>query len=142
MLWIGPTSSVFDIATYCLLFFVICPRFAGGHYPGLADRALFIALFNTGWFVESLWSQTLVIHMIRTPKLPFIQSRASAQLALLTTVGIAVGTTIPYTQIAPYLKMSPLPLPYFACLGGIILSYMLLATAVKKIFVWKHGELL
>jgi Mg2+-importing ATPase len=64
------------------------------------------------------------------------------QLALLTTAGIAVGTIIPYTQIAPFLKMSHLPPLYFAYLGGIILSYMLLATAVKKIFVWKHGELL
>jgi Mg2+-importing ATPase len=135
MLWIGPTSSVFDIATYCLLFFVICPRFT-------ADNALFISLFHTGWFVESLWSQTLVIHMIRTPKLPFIQSRASVQLALLTTAGIAAGTSIPYTPLAQYLKMSPLPPQYFAYLGAIIMGYMLLVTVVKKIFVRKYKELL
>jgi Mg2+-importing ATPase len=140
--WIGPISSVFDIATYCALFFIICPTFAGGHYSSLANPALFIALFHTGWFVESLWSQTLVIHMIRTPKLPFIKSRASAPLALFTTLGIAVGTIIPYTPLAQHLKLTPLPPLYFAYLGGIILAYMLLVTMVKKVFVWRYGELL
>jgi len=144
MLWIGPTSSVFDIVTYILLFFIICPRFIGGHYGSLdaPGQELFSKLFHTGWFVESLWSQTLVIHMIRTPKIPFIQSRASGQLALLTTLGIAVGTIIPNTYLGEMLKMSHLPLAYFPYLCGIILAYMLLATLMKKVFVWKYGELL
>jgi Mg2+-importing ATPase len=145
MLWIGPTSSVFDITTYLLMFFVICPRFAGGAWgSGLSPEAqvLFISLFHTGWFVESLWSQTLVIHMIRTPKIPFIQSRASAQVTLFTTLGITTGTIIPYTFFAAHLKMTSLPLHYFAYLGGIILAYMMLATVMKKVFVWKYGELL
>jgi Mg2+-importing ATPase len=144
MLWIGPTSSVFDIATYILLFFIICPAFAGGRFAGLGEegRKLFVTLFHTGWFVESLWSQTLVIHMIRTPKLPFIQSRASGQVALFTTLGIAIGTIIPYTWFGAHLDMTPLPPDFFPCLGGIILAYMLLATAMKKVFVWKYGELL
>jgi Mg2+-importing ATPase len=144
MLWIGPTSSIFDIVTYCLLFFVICPRIAGGPYTSLDSQGklLFAMLFHTGWFVESLWSQTLVIHMIRTPKIPFIQSRASAQVALFTTLGIATGTIIPYTLFGKYLDMTSLPLYYFAYLGGIILLYMLLATVMKKVFVWKYGELL
>jgi Mg2+-importing ATPase len=143
MLWIGPTSSVFDIITYCLLFFVICPRAMGGHFSALADTAGFVMLFHTGWFVESLWSQTLVIHMIRSPKIPFIQSRASAQLALLTTAGIAAGTIIPYTWLGEKLQMSyGLPPFFFACMGAIILGYMLLVTVVKKLFVRKYGELL
>jgi Mg2+-importing ATPase len=144
MMWIGPTSSVFDIATYLLLYFVICPRFAGGHYRSLnADsQTLFIMLFHTGWFVESLWSQTLVIHMIRTPRLPFIHSRASWQVALFTTLGIAFGTVIPYTPLAAGFRMTSLPLFYFPYLGAIILAYMLLVTAMKKVFVWKYGELL
>ncbi|HCC36141.1 MAG TPA: magnesium-translocating P-type ATPase [Treponema sp.] len=143
MLWIGPTSSVFDIVTYCLLFFVICPRFAGGQFSGLADSTLFVMMFHTGWFVESLWSQTLVVHMIRTPKLPFIQSRASAVLALFTIAGIAAGTLTPYTWLGEKIKMvNQLPPFFFLCLAGIILAYMLLVTAIKKIFVWRYGELL
>jgi Mg2+-importing ATPase len=150
MLWIGPTSSVFDITTYLLMFFVICPAvvgISGGvldfKADVLSDQAkLFMALFHTGWFVESLWSQTLVIHMIRTPKIPFIQSRASAQVALFTSLGIATGTIIPYTLFGKHLKMVSLPPYYFVYLGGIILLYMILATVMKKFFVWKYGELL
>jgi Mg2+-importing ATPase len=144
MLWIGPTSSVFDIATYVLMFFIICPRIIGGVFSEISDSArnTFIALFHTGWFVESLWSQTLVVHMIRTPKLPFIQSRASIQLTMLTILGITAGTVLPYTWLGMKLDMAPLPFYYFPWLWGIILAYMLLATVMKKIFVWKHGELL
>jgi Mg2+-importing ATPase len=144
MLWIGPTSSVFDITTYALMFFYICPLIAGGPFASLdpQGQALFIALFHTGWFVESLWSQTLVIHMIRTPKIPFIQSRASWQLALLTTLGITTGTIIPYTPLGAGLQMTHLPLIYFPWLIATILAYMALATIMKKVFVWKYGELL
>jgi Mg2+-importing ATPase len=144
MLWIGPTSSVFDIVTYCLLFYIICPQIAGGYFGSLDEgqRYLFIMLFHTGWFVESLWSQTLVIHMIRTPKIPFIRSRASINVILLTTLGIAAGTIIPYTWLGMRLEMTPLPLIFFYYLGAILLGYMLLATAMKKVFVWKYGELL
>jgi Mg2+-importing ATPase len=143
-LWIGPTRSVFDITTYIQMYFYICPLVAGGPYASLDPQAqiLFIALFHTGWFVESLWSQTLVIHMIRTPKIPFIQSRASAPVALLTTVGIAAGTIIPFTWLGHQLDMAHLPLIYFPWLIGTILAYMVLATVMKKIFVWKYGELL
>jgi Mg2+-importing ATPase len=144
MLWLGPTSSIFDITTYLLMFFYICPLFAGGPYSSLDPQGqmVFMMLFHTGWFVESLWSQTLVIHMIRTPKIPFIQSRASAKVTLLTTLGIAVGTIVPYTWLGAQLDMTPLPLHFFPYLGAIILAYMLLATAMKKVFVWKYGELL
>ncbi|MDR0323070.1 MAG: magnesium-translocating P-type ATPase [Treponema sp.] len=144
MLWLGPVSSIFDIATYCLLFFIICPQIAGGHFAALdgSARITFIMLFHTGWFVQSLWSQTLVIHMIRTPKIPFIQSRASTQVTLLTTLGIAVGTIIPFTWLGSQLNMTHLPLFYFPWLIGIILAYMALITVMKKVFVWKYGELL
>jgi Mg2+-importing ATPase len=144
MLWIGPTSSVFDIVTYCLLFFIICPAFTGGAFASLDGnaRAIFVMLFHTGWFVESLWSQTLVIHMIRTPKIPFIQSRASVQLTLLTLLGITAGTIIPYTWLGVQLNMIRLPFSFFPWLWGIILAYMFLVTIMKKVFVWRHGELL
>lgn len=143
MRWIGPTSSVFDITTYILMFFVICPAVCGGSYgaPGV-DNVLFIALFNAGWFVESLWSQTLVIHMIRTPKVPFIQSRASLPVLTLTTIAISIGTIIPYTNFGKILGMSPMPTVYFLWLGAMILSYMVLVTILKKIYIRRYGEFL
>lgn len=143
MVWIGPTSSVFDIATYIIMFFVICPSIAGGHYgaPGV-NNALFISVFNAGWFVESLWSQTLVIHMIRTPKLPFIQSRASLPVLAVTTLAIIVGTVIPYTFLGTSLGMTALPYTYFPWLLGIVICYMVLATAMKNAFRKYYGELL
>jgi Mg2+-importing ATPase len=145
MLWVGPTSSLFDIATYLLLFFFICPAFTGAYNPG---NAAFAALFQSGWFVESLWSQTLVIHMLRTPRLPFIKSRASWQVTLLTTLGIAVGTALPFVSrlltggIEHGLKFETLPLVFFPALMAILLCYMLLTTAVKSLFVRRYGELL
>lgn len=146
MLWIGPTSSVFDIACYLLMYFVICPMFTGGlTYSQLTDpsmKALYIALFQTGWFVESMWSQTLVIHMIRTPKIPFVQSRASAPVTFLTFAGIAVVTLIPFTPLGAALELTALTGVYFAWLAAIVAGYMLLATVVKKLYVRRYGELL
>lgn len=146
MAWIGPTSSVFDITTYLLMYFVICPAAFGGQtFTQLTDpiqQAGYIALFQAGWFVESMWSQTLVIHMIRTPKIPFIQSRASAPVTLLTFAGIAVLTVIPFTGFGAAIGLAPLPAVYFAWLAATILLYMLLATIMKKFFVKKYGELL
>lgn len=143
MFWIGPTSSVFDITTYIIMFFIICPAVFGGSYGASGvNKILFASLFNAGWFVESLWSQTLVIHMIRTPKIPFIQSRASLPVVLLTTASIAVGTIIPYTPLGRIIGMYPMPVIYFPWLIGMILSYMMLATLLKKMFIRKFGELL
>lgn len=146
MLWIGPTSSVFDITTYLLMYFVICPMMCGGQlFHQIADPALqaqYIAVFQAGWFVESMWSQTLVIHMIRTPKIPFFQSRASASVTLVTFTGIAVLTMIPFTAFGASIGLGTLPPVYFAWLAATILLYMVLATIAKKAFVWKYGELL
>jgi Mg2+-importing ATPase len=146
MLWIGPTSSVFDIATYLLMYFVICPSVTGGQLfthmsdPGL--RALYVATFQAGWFVESMWSQTLVIHMIRTPKIPFVQSRASAPVLILAFAGIMTVTAIPMTTLGRALGLAALPGVYFAYLAAIIAGYMTLATTVKKLYVHRYGELL
>ena len=144
MLWMGPTSSVFDIATYLLLYFVVCPLATGGQlYPQLTDpaaQALYVALFQTGWFVESMWTQTLVIHMLRTEKLPFVQSRASVPVALLSLAGIALVTAIPFTPLAAPLEMAALPPVYFLLLGILVAGYMLLVTAVKNVYVRRYGQ--
>ena len=146
MLWIGPTSSVFDITTYLLMYFIICPMMCGGQlFHHIADPAVqeqYIALFQAGWFVESMWTQTLVIHMIRTPKIPFIQSRASLSLSLLTFAGIAVLTIIPFTALGAAIGLAALPPVFFAWLALTVLLYMILATIFKRIFVKKYGELL
>lgn len=147
-------NSIFDFLTYIFMYFVFCPRFVSGgvlyndlanHFSGaqLAQvQAAYIALFQAGWFVESMWSQTLVIHMIRTPKIPFIQSRASAPLTLLTCTGIAVLTAIPFTPLGGLLGFSALPVSYFAYLIPCILLYMVLATSLKKAYERHYGELL
>jgi len=146
MFWIGPTSSVFDITTYALMFFVICPAMCGGFFfnqitdPAVA--AYFIALFHTGWFVESMWTQTLVIHMIRTPKIPFLQSRASLPVVLLTFSGIAFLTVIPFTPFGAAIQLAALPPVYFAWLALTVVLYVALATVFKNIFVRRYGELL
>lgn len=81
MIWIGPASSVFDITTYLLMYFIICPKYVsnGVLYNSIPEsqtalRALYISVFQAGWFIESMWSQTLVIHMIRTPKIPLFRA--------------------------------------------------------------------
>lgn len=144
MLWMGPTSSVFDVITFILMYFFICPFVFGGQFHSLNEiqQIGFIGLFHAGWFVESLWSQTLVIHMIRTPEIPFIKSRASWQLTSLTTLGIIVGTVIPYTALGKTLQMVAMPLVYFICLVTIIILYMSLVTILKKRFINRYGELL
>ena len=146
MIWIGPTSSVFDITTYLLMYFIICPAMTGGlMFHQLTDpsmQAYFIALFQAGWFVESMWSQTLVIHMIRTPKIPFIQSHASLSVTLLTFTGIAALTIIPFTKLGASIGLAALPPVYFAWLALTIFLYMVLATVFKKIFIRRYGELL
>ncbi|MCC8072763.1 MAG: magnesium-translocating P-type ATPase [Clostridiales bacterium] len=146
MLWIGPTSSVFDIITYLLMYFVICPIVCGGQmYSQITDSSalsLFISVFQAGWFVESMWSQTLVIHMIRTPKIPFIQSRASLPVTILSFAGIGILTVIPFTSFGAAIGFSPLPLTYFIFLLIIIVCYMILATVMKKTYIKKYGELL
>lgn len=146
MIWIGPTSSVFDITTYLLMYFIICPAMTGGLlYHQITDPAMqayYVALFQAGWFVESMWSQTLVIHMIRTPKIPFIQSTASLPVVALTFTGIAVLTIIPFTSFGARLGLAALPPVYFAWLALTIVLYMGLATLLKKVYVKRYGELL
>lgn len=144
MVWIGPTSSVFDITTYLLLFFYICPMIFGGSYSSLGPdmQEKFIMLFHAGWFVESLWTQTMVIHSLRTPKIPFIQSMASWQLTIITSLAIMFGTLLPYTTFGEILDMYPLPWQYFPLLLLTLVGYLLLVNLFKKKFIARYGELL
>ena len=120
ILFVGPCSSVFDYTTYAVMWFVF-----GANDPAHA------ALFQTGWFVESLLTQTLVIHVIRTNKLPFVQSRASLPLVVTSVVIVAVGMWLPFSPFATALGFVPLPHLYWLLMAATVLLYVLLTQAVK-----------
>ncbi|PSK93195.1 Mg2+-importing ATPase [Taibaiella chishuiensis] len=126
MLFIGPISSIFDFATFAVLFFVF-----------KANSPAHQTLFQSGWFIEGLLSQTLIIHMIRTRKIPFIQSWAAAPVVALTALIMAIGILIPFSPFAPMLNLQALPLHYFPWLTGILVSYCLLTQWVKNWFIRK-----
>lgn len=129
MIFIGPTSSIFDYVTFALMFFFF-----------KANAPEHQALFQTGWFVEGLLSQTLIVHMIRTEKIPFIQSWATAPVIALTSLIMAVGITVPFIPfLAGAFGMQPLPFSYFPFLILILLSYCLLTQYVKVWFIKKFG---
>ncbi|WCM93962.1 magnesium-translocating P-type ATPase [Acidovorax sp. NCPPB 2350] len=128
MIFFGPISSVFDITTYLVMW----------HIFG-ASTAEQQTLFQSGWFVVGLLTQTLIVHMIRSPKLPFIESRAAWPLMLMTLVIMGIGVALPMGPLADYFKLQPLPLGYFPWLIGILLGYALLTTLMKKIYIRKFG---
>ena len=141
MAWIGPISSVFDIITYMLLYFLVVPMILGhGYNHGAADAAAFIMVFQTGWFIESMWSQTMVIHMLRSPKLPFIQSRPAFSVVVTTLAAAFFVTSLPYSPLASILKLSQLNGLYFVLLFAIIVLYMLSVTVIKRIYIKKYKE--
>jgi Mg2+-importing ATPase len=129
MIFIGPISSIFDYATFAVLFFVF-----------KANSPEHQSLFQSGWFIEGLCSQTLIVHMIRTRKIPFIQSWATAPVIALTTLIMAIAIFIPFSPFAETLKMQPLPLSYFPWLIGILLGYCVLTQLVKTWFIKKFDQ--
>lgn len=141
MVWMGPISSVFDILTFIFLYFIIVPLVTGHHYVHGSESALqFIILFQTGWFIESMWSQTMVIHMLRTAKVPFVQSRPAWLVILTTLVAAIFVTSLPYGPLVNILRLAPLGLPYFLFLTCIIFLYMFSVTVIKKFYIRKYKE--
>lgn len=141
MVWMGPISSVFDILTFIFLYFIIVPLVTGYHYVHGSESALqFIILFQTGWFIESMWSQTMVIHMLRTAKVPFVQSRPAWLVILTTLVAAIFVTSLPYGPLVNILRLAPLGLPYFLFLICIIFLYMFSVTVIKKFYIKKYKE--
>jgi Mg2+-importing ATPase len=127
ILFIGPISSIFDYATFFLMLYV----FNCWHNP---------ALFHTGWFVESLFTQTLIIHVIRTNKIPFIQSWASWPLILTSLIIVAVGAWLTVSPLAGTLGFVPLPPLYWLYLAIMLLGYAILTQVVKTWFIRRFGE--
>jgi Mg2+-importing ATPase len=128
MVFFGPLSSVFDISTFLLMWHVFGARTE-------ADQSL----FQSGWFVVGLLTQTLIVHMIRTPKIPFIESIAATPLLLMTVVIMAIGIFLPMGPLADYFKLQALPLSYFPWLVAILLGYATLTTVMKRIYIRKYG---
>ncbi|HWZ14304.1 MAG TPA: magnesium-translocating P-type ATPase [Mucilaginibacter sp.] len=129
MFFIGPISSIFDYSTFAVLWFVF-----------KANSPEHQGLFQTGWFVESLLSQTLIVHMIRTRKIPFIQSWATAPVLALTTGIMAIGLFLPFSPLAQAFKLQPLPLMFFPWLIGILLIYCVLTQVIKNWFIRKFDQ--
>ena len=129
MIFIGPISSIFDYATFFLMY-----RFFKANSPAHQS------LFQSGWFIEGLLSQTLIVHMIRTKKIPFIQSWATAPVLALTTAIMAIGIYIPFSPFAAGLKLQPLPMGYFPWLIGILVLYCMLTQLVKGWFIKRFHQ--
>ncbi len=128
MLFFGPISSVFDLATFAVMWWVFG-----------ADSVAEQALFQSGWFVEGLLTQTLVVHMIRTPRLPFIESRAAAPLMVMTLLIMAAGVLLTLPPLAGYVKLQPLPPAYFGWLTAVLLGYGALTTLMKRFYIRRFG---
>ena len=128
MLMVGPISSIFDYATFGTMYYVF-----------KANTELTASMFQTGWFVESLLSQTLIIHIIRTGRIPFLQSRASLPLVITSIVICVVGVWLPYSPFSHALGFTPLPPLYWAYLTGIMLGYLTLAHLMKTWFIRRYG---
>jgi len=139
MAWIGPISSIFDCTTFLILFFIIAPMITRSVYHhGMSSN--FITIFQTGWFIESMWTQTMVIYMLRSPKLPFIQSRPALSVVMTTLAAVFFVTLLPYGPFAALLKVTPLNGMYFLFLILIMVLYMASVTFVKHLYIKKYHE--
>ena len=128
MIWFGPLSSLFDIVTFVLLWYVF-----------KANSPEHQTFFQSGWFVEGLVSQTLIVHMIRTRKLPFIQSRAAWPLLVMTGIVVATGIFFAMGPVAHYFKMEPLPPLFFVLLVGILVAYVAFTQVMKTVYSRRYG---
>ncbi|HRR38127.1 MAG TPA: magnesium-translocating P-type ATPase [Rectinema sp.] len=139
MMCIGPISSIFDYATFALMWFFFNAKNYLNPALSLAERNAAASLFQTGWFVESLLTQTLIVHIIRTKRIPFFQSRASAPMILATLVVMGIGIWLPYSPIASILGLVPLPGIYWIWIVAFLLIYSIITHKVKCWF-FKHFE--
>ena len=139
MMAVGPISSVFDYATFGLMMFVFNCRAFSQAATSPALKVYYMNLFHTGWFVESLLTQTLIVHIIRTNRIPFIQSRASTAMTATTLAVMAAAVVLPYSPLAPALGFVPLPPVFFAWIAGFLGAYGILTHRVKTWFYRKYG---
>ncbi len=129
MVWIGPVSSIFDITTFLLLWHVF-----GANSPAHQ------AFFQTGWFVESLLTQTMIVHMIRTRKIPFLQSVAAAPVLALTAAAMLVGIALPFTALGAKFNMVAMPAVFFGWVALTVFTYCVLTQLVKLIYIRRYSR--
>ena len=145
MLCFGPISTLFDLLTFLVLYFILCPAICGGlmfhEISDVATQAQFISLFQTGWFIESLWTQVFILHFLRTSKLPLLQSWPSIPVLSVTLAGIVGVTALTFTCGLSIFGLVPLPITYLWYLIAVAVAYMLLATVGKSLYQRKYGQL-
>jgi Mg2+-importing ATPase len=139
MIYIGPISSIFDYATFFLMLYFFGCKAAGALPIGDAHRVALEKLFHTGWFVESLLTQTLIVHIIRTQKIPFFQSRASKTMTLTTMLIMGIGIWLPYSYVGSLIGLVPLPAVFFAWMTAFLLTYSVLTHSAKMWFARRFG---
>lgn len=134
MLAFGPVSSVFDIVTFAALFFLVCPAVARGAWGALdeAGRAAFVGAFQAGWFIESMWTQTLVIHLLRTDRTPFLESRAALPLLAMGAAGAALATALPFSPMAGALDFVAPGAAFFPLLLAIVAGFAACVLLVRR----------
>ena len=132
MVRIGPISSIFDYATFALMWFFFGAKAFGSPGSSPAAQASLVSLFQTGWFVESLLTQTLIVHIIRTRKIPFLQSHASGALLFATLVVMAIGIWLPFSPLAPLFGFVTLPATYWIWILGFLVLYSFITHRVKS----------
>lgn len=144
MFYFGPTSSVFDVITFAILFFIICPHLVGSSFAcaDLGQKATFAALFHTGWFIESLWTQEMVIHALRDRRFPFFKQRATWIVTLATFGAGVIGTFLPFSSLSKAMQFGKMPLSYMLIIVGILILYILLTTIVKQLYLRKERFLI
>lgn len=145
MRFFGPISSIFDIITFAYLFFVLCPAVCGGTFASLSGseaQARFIVLFQTGWFLESMWTQILILHLLRTQRVPLMQSRPSRPVMLVTLLGTMIFTLLTFTPMGELIGLTALPPVYFIFLVGTVFFYLLWVTLAKRWYMRRYHELL
>jgi P-type Mg2+ transporter len=139
MVVIGPISSLFDYATFALMWFGFgCLAFSHPQ-TSAARRTALETLFHTGWFIESLLTQTLIVHIIRSNRIPFLQSRPSKPMLMATLTVMALGVWLPYSPFAHWLGLTPLPGRYFLWIAGFLATYSVLTHTVKTWFARRFG---
>jgi len=129
MVWIGPTSSIFDMTTFALMWYVFA-----------ANSEHMQTLFQSGWFIEGLLSQTLVVHMLRTQKIPFFQSTAALPVMLMTGLIMAIGIYVPFSPLGPMVGLQALPWQYFPWLAGTLLAYCCVAQGMKMFYIRRFKQ--
>ena len=129
MIWVGPISSIFDIATFLIMYYIFgCVS---------SDKQ---ALFNTAWFVESLITQSSIVHLIRTEKIPFVESVSARSVWMSSLIVLIISCILPFSPVAKYLKMVALPFSFFCYLVVILILYAGLLQLTKKIYIKKYGD--